>query len=303
MDFIFLQEIINGVSAGLGYALIAIGFTLIFGTLRAVNFAHGEVYTIGAFAGLILAKAYAMPLVFIVAFVAVVGMIVGVALDFIAFRPLRQGRDELSIKSYALREATLLSSLALGVILREALELAFGGDKQVIPDYLLINQTIKIGALYISKGDFVILGTALSMLIGLQLFLHKTRMGLSVLAISDDQMGALYSGINTNRLIMGVFAIGSSFGAVAGILVGTFYGTIFPYMGYAPMLKALVAMLMGGLTSIPGAVICAVIVGLSESLSVEIIPSQWVGIVPYVLLLATLVFFPAGLFGRSVDRV
>ena len=298
-----LQDLVNGVSAGLCYALVAIGFTLIFGVLNAINFAHGEVAMLGAFAGLFIAMAFSPPLVALLLMVAAVGAVLGVGLERLAFRPLRRGRDEASLKSRALREATLLSSLAVGIIVRELTEIAFGGDMQRVPDALMINQPVLWGDVVFVRGDFVIFGVACLTLVGLQLLLRRTLVGLAVRAVSDDLLGALYAGVNADRVILWTFAIGSAIGAVAGVLIGLYYGVITPYMGFAPTLKAFVAMLMGGLTSIPGAVACAVLIGLCESFTTDFISSRWVGVVPYALLLVTLVFFPGGLFGRRADRV
>ena len=298
-----LQDLVNGVSAGLCYALVAIGFTLIFGVLGAVNFAHSEVYMLGAFAGLFAALAFAPPLIVLLLIVAAVGAVLGVGLERIAFRPLRRSRDEASMKSRALQEATLLSSLAVGIIVRELTEVAFGGDEQPIPDRLMINGAVPWGDLVFARGDFIIFATACITLAGLHVLLRHSRIGLGVRAVSDDLLGALYSGVDANRVIVWTFAIGSAIGAVAGLLVGLYYGAIAPYMGFTPTLKAFVAMLMGGLTSIPGAVVCALLIGLCESFTTDLVSSRWVGIVPYVLLLATLVVFPRGLFGRRAQRV
>ncbi len=298
-----LQDVVNGVSAGLCYALVAIGFTLIFGVLGAVNFAHSEVYMLGAFAGLFVALAFAPPLFVLLLIVAAVGAALGVGLERIAFRPLRRARDEASLKSRALQEATLLSSLAVGIVVRELAEIAFGGDEQPVPDRLMINDPLPWGDVVFARGDIIIFATACVTLVGLHVLLRHTRIGLSVRAVSDDVLGALYSGIDANRVIVWTFAIGSAIGAVAGLLVGLYYGAIAPYMGFTPTLKAFVAMLMGGLTSIPGAVACALLIGLCESFTTDFISSRWVGIVPYVLLLVTLVFFPRGLFGRRAERV
>lgn len=303
MEAAILQDLVNGTSAGLCYALVAIGFTLIFGVLNAVNFAHGEVYMLGAFAGLFVALALAPPLVVLLLVVAAVGAVLGVGLERLAFRPLRRGRDEASLKSRALREATLLSSLAVGIIVRELTEIAFGGDMQPIPDRLMINDPVPWGPVVFARGDFIIFAVACVTLLALQLLLRRTRIGLAVRAVSDDLLGALYSGVDADRVIVWTFAVGSSIGAVAGLLVGLYNGVIMPYMGFTPTLKAFVAMLMGGLTSIPGAVACALLIGLCESFTTEFVSSRWVGMVPYVLLLVTLLFFPRGLFGRRADRV
>ena len=298
-----LQDVVNGTSAGLCYALVAIGFTLIFGVLNAVNFAHGEVYMLGAFAGLFATLALAPPLFVAILLTGAVGAMLGVGLERIAFRPLRRSRDEASLKSRALREASLLSSLAVGIVVRELAEIGFGGDMQRIPDAVMINDPIPWGEVVFARGDIIIFAAACAMLVGLQALLTRTRVGLAIRAVSDDLIGALYSGVDADRVIVWTFAVGSAIGAVAGLLVGLYYGVVTPYMGFAPTLKAFVAMLMGGLTSIPGAVACAILIGLCESFCTEFVSSRWVGLVPYVLLLLTLVFFPRGLFGRRAERV
>ncbi len=302
MEALLLQDLVNGVSAGLSYALVAIGFTLIFGVLSAVNFAHGEIVMLGAFAGLMAAITLAPPLAGLILFVAVVGALLGCLLERAAFRPFRRARDEASLKSRILRESTLLSSLAVGIMVREGAEIAFGGDMQPIPSAIMINDPIPWGPVVFARGDFIIFAATVLMLLALQLLLLRTRIGLSIRAVSNDLIGALYAGVNADRVILATFAIGSAFGAVAGLLIGLYYGTIFPYMGFAPMLKAFVAMLMGGLTSIPGAVACALLIGLSEAFALELISSRWVPIVPYVLLLITLVFFPNGIFSQQTER-
>ena len=297
-----LQDLVNGCSAGLCYALVAIGFTLIFGVLNAVNFAHGEIYMLGAFAGLFIALALSPPLVALLLMVAAVGAALGVGLERLAFRPLRRGRDEASLKSRALRESTLLSSLAVGIVVRELAEIAFGGDMQPIPDPLMLNDPVPWGKVVFARGDFIIFAAAIVLLAALQLLLRRTRIGLEIRAVADDLLGALYAGVDADRVIVWTFAIGSAIGAVAGLLVGLYYGAIMPYMGFTPTLKAFVAMLMGGMTSIPGAVACALLIGLCESFTTELVSSRWVDLVPYTLLLLTLLIFPRGLFGRSVDR-
>ena len=303
MEVVLLQSLVNGVSAGLNYALVAIGFTLIFGVLRAINFAHGEVYTIGAFAGLILINAFAPPLVAVVFFVAAVGAVSGWSLERIAFRPFRRSKDETSLRSPALREATLMSSLAVGIIIRELIELRFGGEMQPIPSNDLLNRPVVFDPVIIANGDIIVAVSAILML-GVLIYLFKrTTIGLSIRAVADDLTGALCTGVNANAVIVWTFVIGSSFGAVSGLLIGLYYGAIFPYMGFTPTLKAFVAMIMGGMSNITGAVVCALILGLAESFAAEFISTRWVDAIAYGLLLVTLIFFPRGLFSRGAERV
>lgn len=302
MDY-YLQQLVIGLSVGMIYALMAIGFTLIFGVLNVVNFAHGEVYTVGAFAGLIIITSFAPPLVAVLLLVLAVGALTGVGLERLAFRPFRRFTDEASVKSRAMREATLMSSLALSIVAREGIELIFGSQFQTVPLKLLLSEPIKLGPVTIVNGDIIIFVTSAIMLLGLQYVLRHTQVGLSIRAVSNNALGARYVGIDTNRTIVWTFAVGSAMGAVAGILVGLYYGAIFPNMGFAPGVKAFVAMVMGGLSSIPGAVICALIIGVAESMSTIFFPSVWQELVAYAFLIATLIFFPRGIFGGARERV
>ena len=302
MDY-YLQQLVIGLSLGMVYALVAIGFTLIFGVLNVVNFAHGEIYTIGAFAGLLIFVTFAPPLVVVLLIVLAVGALTGVGLERFAFKPFRRFSDEATLKSRAMREATLMSSLALSIVAREGIELFFGSQFQALPLSHMLNSPIKIGPVTIVDGDLIIFGTSFLMLAGLQFVLKYTSVGLSIRAVSNNPLGARYVGINTDRTIAWTFAVGSGMGAVAGILVGLYYGAIFPAVGFTPGIKAFVAMVMGGLSSIPGAVICALIIGISEALSSIFVSSVWQDLVAYAFLIITLIFFPRGIFGGARERV
>ena len=303
IDPYYLQQLAIGLSQGVIYALMAIGFTLIFGVLNVVNFAHGEIYTIGAFVGLMIVTAFAPPLAVVLLAVMAVGALAGFGLERVAFKPFRRFSDEASLKSRAMRESTLMSSLAVSIVAREGLEIAFGSQMQTLPFAAMINKPIALGPVTIVTGDLIILGVAVLMLVSLQYLLTRTRTGLSIRAVSANPLGAKYVGINTDRTIIVTFAIGSALGAAAGILVGLYYGAIFPAMGFVPGIKAFVAMVMGGLSSIPGAVICALLLGLSEGIATTFISSNWADMVAYGFLIVTLIFFPQGLFGAGRERV
>jgi branched-chain amino acid transport system permease protein len=303
LDVYFLQQVVNGLSIGLVYALMAIGFTLIFGVLNVVNFAHGEVYTIGAFAGLMTITAFAPPLIVVILVVLAVGAFAGFGLERIAFMPFRRFRDEASLKSRAMREATLLSSLAVSIVTREIMEKVFGGAMQPVPFEYMLQDVIELGPVTITTGNVAILIASALMLGGLQILLYRTDVGLSIRAVSNNSLGAQYVGINTDRTIIATFMVGSMLGAVAGIMVGLYEGIIFPHMGFAPGVKAFVAMVMGGLSSIPGAVVCALILGTSESIATEFLSAGWKDLIAYGFLVLTLIFFPQGLFGHGRDRV
>jgi branched-chain amino acid transport system permease protein len=287
---VLLQQLVNGLSIGLVYALMAIGFTLIFGVLNVVNFAHGEVYSLGAFAGLILITSFKPPLWILLVLVLLSGGLTGYILERLAFKPFRRFQDEASLKSKAMREATLLSSLAVSIIVREALELKFSGEMQTIDQKYLLQNPIQFGP-------------SAAMLVALQYLLYRTRIGLSIRAVSNNVLGAQFVGINTDRTIIATFVVGSMLGAIAGIMVGLYQGAIFPQMGFEPGVKAFVAMVMGGLSSIPGAVACALILGVSESIATQYFSDGWKALVSYSFLLLTLWFFPSGLFGFKREKM
>jgi branched-chain amino acid transport system permease protein len=190
----------------------------------------------------------------------------------------------------------------VSIVAREAMTLIFGSDMQAIPQGYLLQHPIRIGGLLITDGDLVIFASSVIMLGALQFMLFHTRIGLSIRAVANSPLGAQFVGIDTDRAIIATFAVGSMMGAAAGILVGLYDGTITPQMGFAPGIKAFVAMVMGGLSSIPGAVICAVLLGVTESIATEYLGSGWQDLVAYSFLIATLVFFPQGLFGVGRER-
>ena len=298
-----LQQVVNGLSIGLVYALVAIGLTLIFGVLNVVNFAHGEIYSLGAFTGLILITSLAPPLWLLLLLTLLSGGITGWLLERLAFKPFRRFQDEATLRSKAMREATLLSSLAVSTIVREALELRFSGEMQTIPQGYLLQQPIHIGGVAITDGNLIIFGLSLAMLLALQVVLYRTRIGLSIRAVSNNVLGARFVGIDTDRTVIATFVVGSMLGAVAGIMVGLYQGAIFPQMGFEPGVKAFVAMVMGGLSSIPGAVVCSLILGVSESVATQYFADGWKALVSYGFLLVTLWFFPSGLFGFKREKM
>ena len=302
-DIFFVQQLVNGLSVGFIYALMAIGFTLIFGVLNVVNLAHGEIYMIGSYAGWLAITYFAPPLFVVILVALAIGALAGFSLERIAFKPFRRFRDEASLKSKAMREATLLSSLAISIIVREVAEKIFGSNMQTIPQEYLLLTPIEIGPLSFASGQFLIFGLSIVMLGGLQWLLKKTRVGLAIRAVANNPMGATYVGINTERTIIATFIIGSTLGATAGLVVGLYQGAIFPAMGFAPGIKAFVAMVMGGLSSIGGAVVCALILGVAEAVTTSFFAQGWGDLVAYVFLIITLIFFPTGLFGGGRERV
>ncbi len=298
-DTFILGQLAIGVSVGMTYAVVAIGLTLIFRVLSAVNFAHGDVYTVGAFAALIGATALALPLWAIVPLVLAVGGLSGWAVDRVAFRPVRRFADEASLKSRAVREATLLSSLALGIVVREALDQVYGGQWQVIPAGHQLTRPVDVGGVIVSTGEIAIATVSILLLAGLQFLLHRTRVGIAIRAVSSNLLGAQFAGIDINRVIVAVFIVASVLGAAAGMMVSLAYGSVHSFMGLPMIVKGFVVMVVGGLTSLPGAVVAGILVGVAEAVAGIFMPNAWTEMVGYLLLLLTLLFLPRGLFGRA----
>jgi len=298
MDAFVLGQLAIGVSVGMTYSIVAIGLTLIYRVLSAANFAHGEVYTIGAFTTLIGATTLQLPLWAIALLVLAVGAAFGWGIERAAFRPFRKFTDEASLKSRAVREATLLSSFALGMIVREALDQVYHGEWLAIPQEFLLNEPVALGSVTVSVGEMVIASVSIAMLLALQMLLYRTRIGIAIRAVSSNLVGAQFSGIDINRVIVAVFIVGSLLGAVAGMVLSLAYGNVQSFMGLTVVIKAFVAMVIGGLTSLPGAVIAGILIGLAESSAGIFLPSAWTEMVAYAMLLLTLLLMPQGLFGR-----
>ena len=298
IDTFVLGQLAIGISVGMTYAIVAIGLTLIYRVLLAVNFAHGEAYTLGAFATLVAATSLQLPLWAIVPVVLLTGAAFGWVVERAAFRPFRKFTDEASLKSRAVREATLLSSFAVGIVTRELLDQVFHGEWLALPESYLLNQALDLGGIYLSIGEVVIAAISLVMLVALQFLLYRTKIGIAIRAVSSNLVGAQFSGIDINRVVLAVFIVGSILGAAAGMVVSLAYGNVQSFMGLTIVIKAFVAMVIGGLTSIPGAVAAGILIGMAEASAVIVLPSAWTEMVAYVMLILTLLFLPKGLFGR-----
>jgi branched-chain amino acid transport system permease protein len=299
IDSFILGQLVIGVSIGTTYAVVAIGLTLIYRVLSAVNFAHGEVYTIGAFTTLIGATTLALPLWATVPLVLLVGGFAGWTIERLAFRPVRRFSDEASLKSRAVREATLLSSLALGIIIREVLDQVYRGQWQAIPAAYQLSRPVDLGGIVISTGEIAIAATSIVLLFALQYLLYRTRIGVAIRAVSSNLVGAQFAGININRVIVAVFVVASMLGAAAGMMVSLAYGSVSSFMGLTIIIKAFVVMVVGGLNSLPGSVVAGILIGVAEAAAGIYMPSAWTEMVGYGILLLTLLLMPRGLFGRA----
>ncbi|HWO56828.1 MAG TPA: branched-chain amino acid ABC transporter permease [bacterium] len=289
----FVQQIINGLSLGAIYALIALGYTMVYGILRLINFAHGDVYMVGAFVGFYVVRwmAPASPsgfglLIISIAAAMVACGILGFIIERAAYRPLRR----------APRLNALITAIGVSLLLENLGQLVFGADPKDFPA-LVERTTFTLGIITISNIQVIVLLTAVLLTIALQFIVHRTRMGTAMRAVSFSHDAAGLMGININRVISFTFVLGSMLAAAAGILVGLYNPKIDPLMGIMPGLKAFVAAVLGGIGNIPGAILGGVIMGIAETMTVGYLSSTYRDAITFVILVAVLLFRPTGLLG------
>lgn len=285
---IFMQQLINGLSLGSIYALLALGYTMIYGIIKIIHFAHGDVYMLGAFFGYYTINVwhfnFIMALFGSMIFCALVGMLI----EFVAYRPLR----------HSSRIAVLITAIGVSYFLENGMSVLFSGDTRDFPQ-VIKQVNYEWFGIRITNIQLLIFATTIILMIILQLIVKKTKMGRAMRAAAADSVAAELMGININGTISFVFAIGSAMAGAAGVLIGLYYNSIEPTMGLTPGIKAFVAAVVGGVGSIPGAAVGAVIIGCLESLMQAIGFSAFKDAAVYVVLIIVLLFLPAGLFGNK----
>lgn len=285
---IFMQQLINGLSLGSIYALLALRYTMIYGIIKIIHFAHGDVYMLGAFFGYYTINVwhfnFIMALFGSMIFCALVGMLI----EFVAYRPLR----------HSSRIAVLITAIGVSYFLENGMSVLFSGDTRDFPQ-VIKQVNYEWFGIRITNIQLLIFATTIILMIILQLIVKKTKMGRAMRAAAADPVAAELMGININGTISFVFAIGSAMAGAAGVLIGLYYNSIEPTMGLTPGIKAFVAAVVGGVGSIPGAAVGAVIIGCLESLMQAIGFSAFKDAAVYVVLIIVLLFLPAGLFGNK----
>lgn len=285
---IFMQQLINGLSLGSIYALLALGYTMIYGIIKIIHFAHGDVYMLGAFFGYYTINVwhfnFIMALFGSMIFCALVGMLI----EFVAYRPLR----------HSSRIAVLITAIGVSYFLENGMSVLFSGDTRDFPQ-VIKQVNYEWFGIRVTNIQLLIFATTIILMIVLQLIVKKTKMGRAMRAAAADPVAAELMGININGTISFVFAIGSAMAGAAGVLIGLYYNSIEPEMGLTPGIKAFVAAVVGGVGSIPGAAVGAVIIGCLESLMQAIGFSAFKDAAVYVVLIIVLLFLPAGLFGNK----
>ncbi|MED4924236.1 branched-chain amino acid ABC transporter permease [Anoxybacillus geothermalis] len=285
-----IQQLVNGISLGSIYALIALGYTMVYGIVRLINFAHGDVFMIGSFVGFyavtMLGVGFFPALLLAMAACAVLGMII----ERIAYKPLRN----------AARIAVLITAIGVSLLIEYVTIYLRGAQPEAYPSTLLPDRNLKLFGVVISSQSLFILGTSLVLMILLQFIVHRTKIGKAMRAVSHDAEAARLMGINVDNTISATFAIGSALAGAAGVIFGIYYTKIEPLMGILPGLKAFVAAVLGGIGIIPGAMVGGLLLGVIESLVSGLGYSLWRDGVAFVILILILIFRPAGLFGKNV---
>ncbi|AIS08553.1 MAG: branched-chain amino acid ABC transporter permease [Lactobacillus helsingborgensis] len=286
-----LQQIINALSLGSIYALLALGYSMVYGIINLINFAHGDIYMLGAFFAYYVINAWHFNFITALLSAMIVGAVSGVVIEYFAYRPLRKSP----------RIAVLITAIGVSFLLENGMSYFVGSNARSFPQ--VIEQVNYVfGGVQISNIQILILVTALILMVSLQLIIKKTKMGRAMRAVSVDPAAAELVGVNVNHTISFTFALGSALAGAAGVLIGMYYNQIDPLMGMTPGIKAFVAAVLGGIGSVPGASLGGFLIGILETFFQSIGLSAYKDAVVYLVLIVILLFLPAGIFGKNAKE-
>lgn len=283
----FIQQLFNGLHVGSIYALIALGYTMVYGIVKLINFAHGDVLMIGSYSTYFLINA-GFPVWASIIVSMLICAAIGIIIEKMAYKPLRQ----------APRISALITAIAVSLFLQNVFMIVFKPDGRPFPEIVDL-KTIQLGGVKIDGLTILTIVISTLLMVGLHFFINKTKTGKSMRAVSQDRDAAMLMGINTDKTISITFAIGSALAAVGGVLFSMAYPLINPYMGTMPGLKAFIAAVLGGIGVIPGAMFGGVIMGVAESFTRGYISSQLSDAVVFGILIVVLIVKPAGIFGKN----
>ena len=286
-----LQQLANGLILGSVYALLALGYTMVYGIIKLINFAHGDIYMIGAFMGYYLINTLHLNF-FVALILSMVGTaILGVVIEFLAYRPLRN----------TTRIAALITAIGVSFLLEYGMVFFVGANTRSFPQVI---ETVRytIGPVSISNIQLMILGISILLMVGLQFIVQKTKMGKAMRAVSVDSDAAQLMGINVNRTISFTFALGSALAGAAGVLIALYYNSLEPLMGMTPGIKSFVAAVLGGIGIIPGAALGGFVIGLLETFATAVGLSDFRDAIVYAILIIILLVRPAGILGKNVKE-
>jgi branched-chain amino acid transport system permease protein len=297
----FFQELVNGITTGALYSLIALGFSMVYGVLKLLNFAHGDLYMVGAYIGFFVIQWFggaqhltiAVPLLLVIMFVLAAGLVggLGVAIERFAYRPLRD----------APRIAPLITAIGVSFFLESSALLLFGAQYRVYntADFISLSSGIQIGSVTIDSVQILVLVLGVILMAGLQLLVNRTRLGRQMRAVAADREAAEMLGINVNFVITATFFLGSALAGVAGIMGGLLFNQVTSTIGFIAGLKAFTAAVVGGIGSIPGAMLGGLFIGVAESFVTGYISSTYSNLIVFGILIVVMLLRPSGLLGRA----
>lgn len=288
----FLQQMINGLSLGSIYALIALGYTMVYGIIKLINFAHGDVYMLGAFVAFYATTFFHLNFFVALVVAMVLCGVLGVVIERIAYKPLR----------HATRITALITAMGVSYVLEYTTQYFAGSEVKTFPTDLLDNTAFSFGGVRITMMQIYIFVITIILMIILTYIVSKTKMGRAMRAVSVDEDAAKLMGINVDTTISFTFFLGSCLAGVAGVLVGVYYNSINPLMGMTPGLKAFIAAVFGGIGNIPGAMIGGLFIGIAETLVTAYGSSLYKDAIVYVILILVLILKPDGLLGKNVKE-
>ena len=286
----FFMQFINGLNIGSIYALIALGYTMVYGIAKLINFAHGDVIMVGAYISFISMK-FGLPWWLAVIISIVACAVLGVVMEKVAYKPLRN----------ASRISLLITAIGISYLLQNLFQLIFGANPQPYHAFIAF-PALNLGSISIQANYYITFSVSVLLMVLLTLFVNKTTMGKAMRAVSEDEGAAKLMGINVDTTISLTFAIGCALAAIAGILYANCYPMINPTLGSLPGIKAFIAAVLGGIGSIPGAVLGAFILGMVEAMTKAYISSQLTDTIVFAILILMLVFKPAGILGKNVKE-
>ena len=286
----FFTILINGLRLGSVYALVAIGYSMVYGILKLINFAHGDIMTLGVYAILVLMDRLGLPLPLTIILSMAIAIVVGLIMERLAYRPLRTANEE----------ATLISSLAVSTLLQNLMMMLFSSQRQpfLLPQWL--TNLHKIGPFTLSTINILTFVVTIIALIALTIVIKKTKIGIAMRACSENLNAAKLMGINVNKVVMFTFAVGSGLAVVAGLMLAGEYKTVYPSLGFVPGLKAFCAAVIGGIGSLGGSVVGGLLIGVGEMMFAGLMPTNFTNYrdaFVFALMIVVLLFRPNGFFG------